>query len=52
MNYLENLQKQNSDLKNLIAQMRSDMESLAPETSKPTEKGKKSQLQVLITLIG
>lgn len=37
MNYLESLQKQNADLKNLIAQMRSEIESLAPEasTSKP-----------------
>ncbi|KAK3744535.1 hypothetical protein RRG08_056672 [Elysia crispata] len=37
MNYLESLQKQNSDLKNLIAQMRSEMESLAPEVSKPAQ---------------
>ncbi|RUS77718.1 hypothetical protein EGW08_014506 [Elysia chlorotica] len=37
MNYLESLQKQNSDLKNLIAQMRSEMESLAPETPKHIE---------------
>ncbi|GFR91486.1 coiled-coil domain-containing protein 57-like [Elysia marginata] len=37
MNYLESLQKQNSDLKNLIAQMRSEMESLAPVPSKDIE---------------
>ncbi|GFN86852.1 coiled-coil domain-containing protein 57-like [Plakobranchus ocellatus] len=38
MTYVESLLKQNSDLKQLIAQMRSDMESLAPGDLKSDEK--------------